>query len=153
VRLEIGGDGPERRALERLADDLGLRDVRFRGFIPSEDLPGLFHRADLFCAPATHAESFGIVLLEAMAAGLPIVAAANAGYAEVLATYPGNLLVPPGDDRALAGALASLAAAPGYRAAIGRRNLLAAQNYSWDAVGGTIREVYEAALIARRISA
>lgn len=152
VRLEIGGAGPERQALERLADDLGLRDVRFHGYVPPEELPGLFHRADLFCAPATHAESFGIVLLEAMAAGLPIVAAANAGYAEVLADHPGNLLVPPGDDRTLAGALASLAAALAYRAEIGRRNLSAAQNYSWAAVGSTILEVYESALMLRRAS-
>jgi glycosyltransferase involved in cell wall biosynthesis len=92
------------------------------------------------------------VLLEAMAAGLPIVAAANAGYAEVLAAHPGNLLVPPGDDRSLAGALASLAAAPAYRAEIGRRNLAAAQNYSWDAVGSAILEVYEAAVMFRSAS-
>jgi phosphatidylinositol alpha-mannosyltransferase len=110
----------------------------------------LLHRADLFCAPATHAESFGIVLLEAMAAGLPIVAAANAGYAEVLAAHPGNLLVRPGDDRSLAGALASLAAAPAYRSEIGRRNLAAAQNYSWDAVGSAILKVYDSALMLRR---
>ncbi|HZB96614.1 MAG TPA: glycosyltransferase [Herpetosiphonaceae bacterium] len=150
VRLEIGGDGPERQALERLADELGLRDVHFRGYVPPGDLPRLLHRADLFCAPATHAESFGIVLLEAMAAGLPIVAAANAGYAEVLAAHPDNLLVRPGDDRSLAGALASLAAAPAYRAEIGRRNLAAAQNYSWDAVGSAILKVYDSALMLRR---
>jgi phosphatidyl-myo-inositol alpha-mannosyltransferase len=143
VRLAIGGDGPERASLERLASELDLRNVRFLGYVPAEELPGLMHSADIFCAPATEAESFGLVLVEAMAAGLPIVASANAGYTEVLAAHPGNLLVPPHDDRALAGALDALAAAPEYRRELGRRNIHAAQRYSWDAVGAALFEVYK----------
>lgn len=150
VRLCIGGNGPEREALERLAGELALTDVQFLGYVPGDDLPGLLHSADIFCAPATHAECFGRVLIEAMAAGLPVVAAANAGYAEVLAAHPGNLLAPPGDDRALAGALQALAAAPAYRRALGKRNVMAAQRYRWENVGAAIVEVYQQALIAWR---
>lgn len=146
VRLVIGGDGPERAALERLAADLKLRDAEFVGYVAAAELPRLFHRADVFCAPATFAESFGIVLVEALAAGLPIVAAANAGYAEVLAAHPGNLLVPPGDDRALAGALQIFADAPVYRATLGKRNVVDAQRYSWRTVSAAIMDVYQAAL-------
>ncbi len=149
LRLEIGGDGPEHQSLQALASDLALTSVTFHGYVPAAELPDLLRRADIFCAPATHAESFGIVLLEAMAAGLPIVAAANAGYAEVLDAHPGNLLVPPGDERALAGALAAFAQSRPYRHAIGGRNLAAARQYSWDNVGAAIEEVYATALDAR----
>jgi len=143
LRLVIGGDGPERAVLEQQARELGLERVLFLGYVPAADLPRLFASADLFCAPATYAESFGIVLIEAMAAGLPIVAAANAGYAGLLAAHPGNLLVPPGDDRAMAGAIAALVAQPDYARAIGRRNHEAARRYSWGSVGQAIMAVYE----------
>jgi phosphatidylinositol alpha-mannosyltransferase len=146
VRLLIGGNGPERETLERLAVELHLTDTEFLGYVPAENLPGLLHRADIFCAPATHAESFGIVLVEAMAAGLPIIAAANAGYREVLAAHPGNLLVPPGDDRALASGLQVLVDAPGHRLLLGERNLAAAQPYRWDIVGRAIEAIYQEAL-------
>lgn len=147
IRLLIGGNGPEREALERLVGELGLSEVRFLGYVPTAELPGLFHQADIFCGPATHAECFGRVLVEAMAAGLPVVAAANAGYAEVLDAHPGNLLVPPGDDRALAGALQILVGAPAYRRELGARNLWGAQRYSWANVGAAIEETYHEAIM------
>jgi len=142
ARLLIGGDGPERVALEQLAQQLGLERVRFLGYVSASQLPSLFASADVFCAPATYAESFGIVLIEAMAAGLPIVAAANAGYAGLLAAHPGNLVVPPGDDRVLAGALATLLDAPDYRRQLGTRNAAAVDRYSWDIVGDQIAAMY-----------
>ncbi|HEY0603893.1 MAG TPA: glycosyltransferase family 4 protein, partial [Herpetosiphonaceae bacterium] len=61
LRLVIGGDGPERAALEQLVRDLDLNRVLFLGYVPATDLPRLFASADIFCAPATYAESFGIV--------------------------------------------------------------------------------------------
>ena len=146
IRLCIGGDGPERQALERLAGELELANVHFLGYIPVEELPHRMQSADIFCAPATEAESFGLVLVEAMAAGLPIIASANAGYTEVLAAHPGNLLVPPRDDRALAGALDALVAAPAYRQELGRRNIRAAQRYRWESVGTAIMRVYQAGI-------
>lgn len=149
LTLLIGGDGPERAALERLALQLGLSGVRFLGYVPAADLPHLFASADLFCAPATYAESFGIVLIEAMAAGLPIVAAANAGYAGLLAAHPGNLLVPPGNDRALAGALAALLEQPDYCRALGQRNQSAALRYSWQVVGQQLVQLYQQLIDAR----
>lgn len=143
LRLLIGGDGPERAALERLVRELGLERVLFLGYVPAADLPRLLASADIFCAPATYAESFGIVLIEAMAAGLPIVAAANPGYAGLLAAHPGNLLVPPGDARVMAGAIAMLVEQPSYARAIGDRNHSAAQRYSWQSVGQAVMQVYE----------
>lgn len=148
VRLVIGGDGPERQALHRLAAELGLRNVVFRGYVPVAELPHLIGSAAVFCAPATYAESFGIVLIEALAAGVPIVAAANAGYAGLLAAHPGNLLAAPGDDRALAGAIAVLLQSEAYRIRLGARNRAAAQQYSWDSVGAAIVAVYQRTLDA-----
>ncbi len=149
VRLNIGGNGPERPSLERLAAELGLANVRFLGYVPSDDLPTLLQEADIFCAPATHAESFGIVLIEAMAAGLPMVAAANEGYAEVMAAHPANLLVPAGDARTLAAALQVFVDAPEYRRTVGERNSADAQRYGWDAVGAATLAVYQEALSRR----
>lgn len=143
LRLLLGGDGPERATLERLTAQLDLKRVHFLGYVPAADLPRLFASADIFCAPATYAESFGIVLVEALAAGLPIVAAANAGYAGLLAAHPGNLLVPPADDRKLAGAIATLVDQPEYRYRLGRRNRAAVEQYSWEAVGSRILALYE----------
>lgn len=150
VRLLIGGNGPEREALQRLAGELELTNVQFLGYVPADDFPALLHSADIFCAPATHAECFGRVLIEAMAAGLPVVASLNAGYSEVLSSHPGNLLVPPADDRALAAALYLLAAAPAYRAELGEQNIEEAQRYSWEHVGASIVEVYHEAIEARK---
>lgn len=149
LRLVIGGDGPERAALERLAAQLGLQRVLFLGYVPSANLPRLLAAADLFCAPATYAESFGIVLIEAMAAGLPIVAAANAGYAGLLAAHPGNLSVPPGNARALAGAIAALIERPDYCQWLGAQNRMAVAGYSWDSVGDQIVSVYKRILANR----
>lgn len=80
LRLVIAGDGHERERLELLAEDLKLPNVSFLGFV-SEDLKmQLLSEADLFCSPAVFGESFGIVLLEAMATGTVCVAGNNSGY-------------------------------------------------------------------------
>jgi phosphatidylinositol alpha-mannosyltransferase len=85
VTLVIASDGPDRRKLEQLAADLGVADnVEFRGYISDKDKVRYLKSADLFCSPALYGESFGIVLLEAMASGLVTVAGDNPGYASVM---------------------------------------------------------------------
>lgn len=85
VKLIIAGDGVDREKLEDLHDELGLGDkVTFLGFISETKKKQLLREADLFCSPALYGESFGIVLLEAMATGLVTVAGNNPGYASVL---------------------------------------------------------------------
>ncbi len=148
ARLVIAGDGPERAALEQLVAELKLANVRFLGYVSSTDLPRVLASGSIFCAPATYAESFGIVLVEALAAGLPIVAAANAGYAGLLVAHPGNLLVPPADDRLLAGALGALLDQPAYRQQLGARNRAGAEQYSWQHVGQALLNVYHQLLDA-----
>lgn len=85
VQLKIGGDGPERLKLETWVDEHRLsKRVEFLGYIDEADKPALMREAAVFAAPATFGESFGIILLEAMAAGTPIVAGDNPGYASVM---------------------------------------------------------------------
>lgn len=97
VELVIAGDGPDRERLEMMADDLKLKNVSFLGFI-SEDLKmELLSKADLFCSPAVTGESFGIVLLEAMAAGTVTVAGNNSGYIDVMGEVGGISIVNPLD--------------------------------------------------------
>lgn len=97
ARLVIAGDGPDREKLELLAEDLKLPNVSFLGYISEELKLKLLAEADLFCSPALFGESFGIVLLEAMATGTVCVAGNNSGYADVMQGLGAVSLVNPKD--------------------------------------------------------
>jgi phosphatidylinositol alpha-mannosyltransferase len=97
VKLLIAGDGPDREKLELLAEDLKLHNVSFLGFISEELKLQLLSEADLFCSPAIFGESFGIVLLEAMATGTVSVAGNNSGYADLMQGIGALSLVNPED--------------------------------------------------------
>jgi phosphatidylinositol alpha-mannosyltransferase len=85
VQLVIAGDGVDRQKLENLCNELDIREhVEFLGFITETKKKQLLRSCDLFCSPAVYGESFGIVLLEAMASGLVTVAGNNPGYSSVL---------------------------------------------------------------------
>lgn len=84
AKLVIAGDGPDREKLQELTTELNLSNVSFLGYITDEKKMSLLGNAGVFCSPALYGESFGIVLLEAMAAGVPIVAGDNPGYSSVL---------------------------------------------------------------------
>lgn len=97
AELIIAGDGHERERLEMMADDLKLKNVSFLGYV-SEDLKKeLLSKADIFCSPALFGESFGIVLLEAMAMGAVTVAGNNSGYLDVMQEVGGISIVNPQD--------------------------------------------------------
>jgi phosphatidyl-myo-inositol alpha-mannosyltransferase len=145
LRLLVVGDGPERQRCEELLP-AGLRaDVRFLGRVPHEDLPRYYATADLYVAPSLGGESFGIVLLEAMAAGRPLVASDIPGYRSVATDGRQGRLVPPGDPAALAGAIGALLDNPALRramAADGRRTVAA---YDWTQVAEQVADVYREA--------
>lgn len=84
MALTIAGNGPEREKLEMLTQTLELENVNFLGYVSQEEKIRLLQTSDLFCSPALFGESFGIVLLEAMATGLVTVAGDNPGYASVM---------------------------------------------------------------------
>ncbi|MCX8126079.1 MAG: glycosyltransferase, partial [Dehalococcoidia bacterium] len=72
-----------RRQYEEMVASTNLNDVNFTGFVPPEELPGYYRAADVFCSPALYGESFGIVLIEAMASCVPVVASDIEGYNSV----------------------------------------------------------------------
>jgi len=82
--LVVAGDGPDRAKLESLAADLDLKNVVFVGYLSDKEKLHYLRTADLYCSPALYGESFGVVLLEAMATGLVTVAGDNPGYASVM---------------------------------------------------------------------
>lgn len=84
VRLIIAGDGDLRSSLEAKVKKYSIPDVSFAGFVSEEEKVRLMQTADIYCSPALYGESFGIVLLEAMAAGCVVVAGNNPGYASVM---------------------------------------------------------------------
>lgn len=114
-RLAIAGEGAERPRLEALARDIGAgTTIDFLGH--RDDVPDLMARAALFLAPCA-VEALGLSVLEAMSAGLPVLAAAAGGHLETVGPVTGAALFPPGDDAAAAVALDSLAGDPAARAA------------------------------------
>ncbi len=84
AQLLIGGTGPDREKLETLVAEQEIPNVQFLGYLEEAEKIRLMQKADVFCSPALYGESFGIVLLEAMACDTPVVAGANPGYQTVL---------------------------------------------------------------------
>jgi phosphatidylinositol alpha-mannosyltransferase len=97
VQLLIAGTGVDEKKLRDYVKDNDIPRVTFLGYISEEDKIHHLHRADLFCSPAFYGESFGIVLLEAMAAGVPTVAGDNVGYQNVMVERGALSLVNPQD--------------------------------------------------------
>jgi len=142
-RLIIVGPGKRmRQVYERQVSWSGLKDVVFVGFSSYEDLPRYYKTADVFCAPATGRESFGIVLLESMAVSCPIVATNIAGYANVVKHGAEGLLVPPRDDESLARALVCLLTDSGLRRQMGAQGRLKARGYCWENVSQRVMDYY-----------
>jgi glycosyltransferase involved in cell wall biosynthesis len=141
ARALVVGDGPEHAALRRLHAELNLGDsVRLLGEIPDdEEVVGLYRRADVFCLPSVQ-EGFGIVFLEAMAMGLPVVATTAAAIPEVVPQGKAGLLVPPGDVEALAAALVELLRDPARRAACAAFGQQHVRQYDWPAVARSFLE-------------
>lgn len=144
--LVVVGEGPERRACESAVPDALREDVMFVGRVEPVELARVVGEASVVCVPSLGGESFGIVLLEAMAAGRPVVASDIPGYAAVLRDGVDGALVPPGDAPALADALAGVLADPARAKAMGASGRERARRYDWPVVAGEIEEVYAAAL-------
>lgn len=84
IELNIAGSGVKRKSLEKYTQQNQIPDVSFLGYIPEDEKVALMSQADVYCSPAPYGESFGIVLLEAMAMGIPTVAGNNVGYDAVM---------------------------------------------------------------------
>lgn len=153
AELEVVGDGPDRGEAETLVSKLNLwGKVSFLGRVSSEEIPRRYREADLFCSPAIGGESQGVVLLEAMASGLPLVVFANPGYRELLARCPEpKCLVKPRDVQGLARALTMLIQNPTLRTALGEWGQQKAADFNWSSIAAEIISFYEV-VIARHQS-
>ena len=146
VRLVIAGDGSEETKLRRYAHRHGLPDVSFLGRFGDDQAPALYAGCDIACAPSPYGESFGIVIAEAMAAGKPVVAAANRGYRTLLAAHADELLAPPGDDEAFYRRLRRLVIDGELRSRLGAWARQEARRYDCRTVAPELVEIYRKAI-------
>jgi phosphatidylinositol alpha-mannosyltransferase len=117
--------------------------IVFTGSVAYTDLPNYYRTADLVCSPATGRESFGMVLLEAMAVGKSIVASDLPGYSNILTHGIEGLMVSPGDVQGLADAIVTLIKDEHLRKEMGARGKLKASKYRWERVAEKVIEYYE----------
>lgn len=139
----VGPDGGIRPACERYIEENNVEDVVFTDYVAEEELPRYYRSGDVFCAPNTGHESLGLILLEAMASGVPIVASRIPGFAAVVKDGEQGLLVPPRDSEALCEALKRLLSDAGMREEMGRAAAQHARNWSWDEVSSEVLAFYE----------
>jgi phosphatidylinositol alpha-mannosyltransferase len=144
LALVVAGDGGDRDALDLLPAPARAR-VAMLGTVPNDDLPPYLAGADVFVAPALGQESFGIALVEAMAAGVPVVASDIPGYREVVRDGVDGLLVPPRDPGALAAAMARVLDDPELASTLARAGRERAREFSWDVVAPAIEARYRRA--------
>jgi phosphatidylinositol alpha-mannosyltransferase len=146
-RLLLVGPGTRLRSkYEKLVEKDKLEDVVFTGFVPSSQLPAYYRSADVFCAPATGGESFGIVLIEAMSCGVPVVASDIDGYNSVLTHNREGLLVPPRSPENLARAIVLLLKDREMCRRMGQEGVRTAAQYSWENIARRVVDVYDIAM-------
>ncbi|MBV9326605.1 MAG: glycosyltransferase family 4 protein [Chloroflexi bacterium] len=153
ARLVVVGRGRPLEGYRRFAErhGWGPSDVKFAGYVAAEDLPRYYQACDVFCAPNTGQESFGIVLLEAMAAGAPIVASDIPGYRDVVTSGEEGLLVERQNPGALADAVCRLLGNPELRASMRRAGQFKAREFDWPRVAAQVLDYYEEVLEKREI--
>jgi glycosyltransferase involved in cell wall biosynthesis len=148
-RIRIVGEGPESGRLHALADELGIADrVAWEGFIPAVQLERAFASAGVFVLPAIvdrkgDVEGLGVVLIEALLGGTPVVASRAGGIPDIVTDGETGWLVPPGDDEALTTALSEAMDRPDEarrRMEAGRRHVT--ERFSWDSVVSRLERVY-----------
>ncbi len=143
TRLIVVGRGPELGDLRRFVQRRRVADVFFAGRVSDADKASFYRTADIYVAPSTGQESFGIVLLEAMAAGCAVIASDIHGYKRVVQRNVSGLLVEPKDPEALASALERLIRDPKLRHALGAAGAQRAPEYDWSHVTAELVRVYE----------
>jgi phosphatidylinositol alpha-mannosyltransferase len=143
TRFIFVGEGKLRPGLQRVVRQHAWEDVIFTGYIADSELPRYFASAHVFCAPATGGESLGIVLLEAMASGIPVVASDIPGYATVITPGIDGLLSAPRDSAELTQAISTLLKSESLRQKFIHTGLQKVHAYAWPFVAQTILDYYE----------
>ncbi len=142
TRFIFVGEGRLRRGFQKFVERHDWKDVVFTGYVSDSELPRYFASAHIFCSPATGGESLGIVLLEAMASGVPIVASNISGYATVVSHGIDGLLTTPRSSEELALAIGHLLGHEPLRQQFINAGLHKASDYAWPRVAESIMEFY-----------
>ncbi len=145
LRLIVFGEGPQKEYSENWAKENNLKNVVFEQKVRKGlTVASYYASSDIYCSPAIYGESFGIVLVEAMAVGKPVVAFANAGYKTVLGKGKGKkFLARPKDYRGLAKRLEILIKNKKLREEMGRWGIQESKKYSWPKIAGRILDFYK----------
>jgi len=141
-RLVLVGDGALRSTITRLAGGALRGRVHFEGHVGHDHLPRYYASADVFCSPARGGESFGLVLLEAMASGVPVLTTDLPGHRSVITPGVDGIAVPPRDPDALAAALRRLLADASLRATMGARGVERARAFGWERIVDRLEAIY-----------
>lgn len=144
LRLIIVGDGPLKEECENYAKENNLKEVHWEGAQNGTVVPQYFSSCDIYCSPAIFGESFGIVLLEAMACGKPVCGFSNIGYKELLSGTKGEeFLAEPKDSISLAEKMEKLVKDEKLRKEMGEWGLEEVKKYSWEKVADRVLEFYK----------
>jgi len=141
--IVVGPDSKQLQRLEKSVRDRAQSNVHFVGSPSDEELPRYYRTADISCSPALGHESQGYVLLEAMAAGAPVVASNIEGYASVVTDGVDGVLVRPKDSVALANALTELVGDEQRRRELAAGGRVRVQNYAWPRVTEQVLSYYD----------
>ncbi len=152
ARLIVVGQGLSDRYEHFLAHH-GIDDVIFAGFVEADDLPRYYASCDVFVAPSTGRESFGLILLEALASGKPVVASAIAGYSAVIRNGLDGVLVEPKNAQALALAIVRVLADRALRERLVASGTEHVKQFSWAVVAERLLAVYQRAIASRATDA
>ena len=144
TQLWVASDGPDTAELK--AQSAGDHRVKWLGRISEEEKLSRMKGADIFCAPSLRGESFGVVLLEGMACGTPVIASEIPGYAKVARGGEDALLVPAGDSQALASAIEKILRNPDQAERLSDRGIKRAENFSMKHLAETYLKSYETIL-------
>lgn len=145
LRLVVVGDGPQRSVVQ-VAPPHARARITMVGAVANVDLPPYLAACDLYLGTSTGGESFGVVLVEAMSAGLPVVASDIPGYDEVVSEGVEGLLVPPGDPAAVAAAVGQILGDPSGAAQMSVAGRERAAEFDWSRVAGRLEQLYERAI-------
>lgn len=147
ARLIVVGDGNAERQL-RILEEQGMRDVLFVGVVRERDLPRYYVTGDVFVAPSTGRESFGIILLEALASGIPVVASDIPGYAGVIKHGETGMLATPRDPYDLAMAIVRVLADSELRQSLISTGNEHVKQFSWPNVARQLLGIYREGIAA-----
>jgi len=143
LRLIVCGEGPLKEKMEEWVEKNKLKEVIFEGGIKEEEVVRYYNSCDIFCAPAIFGESFGLILVEAMACQKPVIAFANEGYFQFLKDKKGGILVKNRDWKELAKKLEILIKDEKLRKKMGKIAQKEAQNYSWEKIADRVLNFYQ----------